>query len=128
MMMKETQLSLMDVQFQIKEFNDERNWSNPSSMKDLLLNMSEEIGEMWSVIKWVDVPTQQKLIKENKAEVENFIGDMLYLVLKVSFLCEVDSQKSIADVMTEYEERFPLDKAKGTHGNVRAGGIDLKKK
>jgi hypothetical protein len=30
--------------------------------------------------------------------------------------------------MAEYEERFPLDKAKGTHGNVRAGGIDLKKR
>jgi len=110
----------------VKEFNDRLDWSDPSSIKDVLLNMNEEIGEIWNVIKWVDVETQMRLIKENKEEVENFIGDMLYLVLKVAYLCDVDSEKALKDVLAEYEKRFPVDKAKGTHGNVRAGGVDLK--
>ena len=119
---------MKEIQNKIKEFNDKRNWSTPSSIKDLLLNMNEEIGEFWNIIKWVDVDTQQKLIKENKEEVDNFIGDMLYLILKISYLCDVDSEKSILDVLDEYEKRFPIDKAKGSHGNTRAGGIDLKTK
>ncbi|MFH1650144.1 MAG: hypothetical protein ABIA93_06345 [Candidatus Woesearchaeota archaeon] len=110
----------------IKQFNDERDWSTFHSIKDLLLNMNEEIGEFWNVIKWVDVETQKRLVKENKEEVENFIGDMIYLILKVSYLCDVDSQKAINDVMAEYEKRFPKEKTKGNHGNTRAGGIDLK--
>jgi len=110
----------------IKNFNDERDWSTPSSIKDLLLNMNEEIGEFWNIIKWVDVEKQLELIKENHDEVENFIGDMLYLILKVSYLCEVDSDKSISDVMIEYEKRFPKELAKGNHTNKLAGGIDLK--
>ncbi len=110
----------------IKKFNDERDWSNPSSVKDLLLNMTEEIGEMWHVIKWVDAETQQRLINENKEEVENFVGDMLYLILKISYLCEVDSKKAIQDVMVEYEKRFPKELARGNHGNTKAGGIDFK--
>ena len=119
---------MKEIQNKIKEFNDKRNWSTPSSIKDLLLNMNEEIGEFWNIIKWVDVNTQQKLIKENKEDVDNFIGDMLYLILKISYLCDVDSEKSILDVLDEYEKRFPIDKAKGSHGNTRAGGIDLKTK
>lgn len=115
-----------DIQNLIKRFNDEREWSNPSSMKDLLLNMNEEIGEMWHIIKWVDVETQQRLIKENKKEVDNFVGDMLYLILKVAYLCDVDSKKAIEDVLNEYERRFPLDKTRGKHANLKAGGIDLK--
>ncbi len=95
-------------------------------MKDLLLNMNEEIGEMWHIIKWVDVETQQRLIKENKKEVDNFVGDMLYLILKVAYLCDVDSKKAIEDVLNEYERRFPLDKTRGKHANLKAGGIDLK--
>ncbi|MGE0792740.1 MAG: hypothetical protein AB7V77_01010 [Candidatus Woesearchaeota archaeon] len=110
----------------IKKFNDERNWSTKHSIKDLLLNMNEEIGEFWNIIKWVDTETQTKLIKENHDEVENFIGDMIYLILKVSYLCDVDSQKAIDDVMIEYEKRFPKDKMKGNHANKLAGGIDLK--
>jgi len=117
---------MLETQNNIKKFNDERDWSNPSSIKDLLLNMNEEVGEMWSIIKWVDVETQQRLIKENKEDVENFIGDMIYLIMKVSYLCDVDSKKAIEDVLNEYEKRFPLDKAKGNHGNVKAGGVDLK--
>lgn len=110
----------------IKKFNDERNWSRQGSIKDLLLNMNEEIGEFWNIIKWVDVDTQARLIKENHEEVENFIGDMLYLILKISYLCNVDSQKAIDDVISEYQKRFPIDKTKGNHANKLAGGIDLK--
>ncbi len=117
---------MLKTQEKIKKFNDARDWSDPSCIKDLLLNMSEEIGEMWSIIKWVDTEKQQELIKENKDEVENFVGDMLYLILKIAYLCNVDSKKAIDDVLEEYEKRFPLDKAKGNHGNTRAGGIDLK--
>jgi NTP pyrophosphatase (non-canonical NTP hydrolase) len=114
------------TQDRIEKFNDERDWSTFSSVKDLLLNMNEEIGEFWNVIKWVDVDTQKRLVKENHEEVENFIGDMIFLILKVSYLCNVDSQKAIDDVMAEYETRFPIDKTKGHHANTRAGGVDLK--
>lgn len=115
-----------DIQEKLKQFNDERDWSTFSSVKDLLLNMNEEIGEFWNIIKWVPPETQQKLVRENQEEVDNFIGDMLYLILKVAYLCNVDSKKAILDVLAEYEKRFPIEKAKGSHGNKLAGGIDLK--
>ena len=60
---------MKDTQDKIKKWNDDRGWSGVTQMKDLLLNMTEEIGEFWNVIKWVDVETQEKLIKENKEEV-----------------------------------------------------------
>ena len=119
-------MDLNKIQQIIKQFNDERDWSTPSSVKDLCLNMNEEIGELWNVIKWVDTDTQLRLVNENKEEVENFIGDMIYLILKVAYLYDVDSEKAIKDVMAEYEKRFPKERAKGNHGNTRAGGIDLK--
>lgn len=117
---------MREIQAQIKKFNDDRDWSHPHTAKDLLLNMTEEIGEFWNIIKWVDTDTQVKLVKENKAEVENFIGDMIYLIMKVSYIYDIDSEKAIKDVMLEYEKRFPVEKAKGSHGNTLAGGIDLK--
>ncbi len=48
---KETHLTknMNTIQEQIKVFNDARDWSDPSCIKDLLLNMNEEIGEFWNV-------------------------------------------------------------------------------
>ena len=117
---------MQEAQRWVKEFNDARQWNSVGTIKDLMLNMNEEIGEMWHIIKWVDEKKQAEMIAEHKDEVENFIGDMQYLILKIAAICDVDSKKAIKDVMEEYEQRFPLEKTRGTHGNVRAGGIDLK--
>ncbi|MEK6825903.1 MAG: hypothetical protein AABY00_03895 [Nanoarchaeota archaeon] len=38
-----------ETQQTIKEFNDARDWSDPKCIKDILLNMNEEIGEFWNV-------------------------------------------------------------------------------
>lgn len=115
-----------EIQNKIKEFNDLRGWSDHSSIKDLLLNMNEEIGEFWNLIKWVGAEKQKELIANNKPICEDFIGDMLYLVLKISYLCDVNSKKSITDVLAEYESRFPVEKVKGSHANLKADGFDAK--
>jgi len=114
------------IQNKIKQFDDERDWGHHMHIKDLLLNMNEEIGEIWHIIKWVDYDTQFKMIQENKDEVENFVGDMLFLILKIAHICDVDSKKAIEDVLVEYEKRFPKEIVKGKHANLKAGGIDLK--
>ncbi|MBW2967930.1 hypothetical protein KY362_05585 [Candidatus Woesearchaeota archaeon] len=117
---------MKESQRRVKEFNDAREWNYVGTIKDLLLNMNEEIGEMWHIIKWVDEDKQKEMIEKHKDEVENFIGDMQFLLLKVAAICDVDSKKALSDVMDEYEKRFPLEKTKGHHANVKAGGIDLK--
>lgn len=110
---------MKEAQAYVQQFNDERDWSTPHSIKDLLLNMSEEVGEFWNIIKWVDTETQQRLLRENKDEAENFIGDMLYLIYKVAYLSGIDSEKGFNDVMAEYEKRFPIEQTKGNHANKR---------
>ncbi len=120
-------MDVNEIQEKIKAFNDVRGWSHPRQLKDLLLNISEEIGEFWNKIKWVDTDTQMKIINEHNAEVANDMADMLYLILKMSYMCNVNIQEAIEDVLDEYEKRFPVDEVKGKTGNLLAGGVDKKK-
>ncbi|MBN2566714.1 hypothetical protein JXB02_01355 [Candidatus Woesearchaeota archaeon] len=117
---------MLELQRKVGAFNDARDWSKDAEIKDLLLNMSEEIGEFWNIIKWVPPEVGRRLIEENRAEAENFIGDMLYLVLKIAHICGIDSEKALIDVLDEYEQRFPVARVRGGHGNPLAGGVDLK--
>ena len=115
------------IQEKVKKFNEEREWENISEIKDLLLNMNEEIGEIWHIIKWVDAEKQKEMIEKYKDEVGNFIGDMEYLILKIAFICDINSEEETLKVLEEYKKRFPIDKVKKCkHGNIRAGGIDEK--
>lgn len=118
---------MKNIQDKVKQFNKEREWGKTSEIKDLLLNMNEEIGEFWNIIKWVDPEKQKDLIEKNKEEVGNFIGDMQYLLLKIAFICDVNSEEETLKVLEEYEKRMPVDKMKEfKHGNKLAGGYDNK--
>jgi NTP pyrophosphatase (non-canonical NTP hydrolase) len=118
---------MRNIQEKIKKFNEERDWGKVWEIKDLLLNMNEEIGELWHIIKWIDEEKQKEMIEKYKGEVGNFIGDMQYLLLKIAAICNIDSEEETLKVLEEYEKRFPVDKIKKfKHGNVKAGGIDEK--
>ncbi|OGJ15408.1 hypothetical protein A3K73_05905 [Candidatus Pacearchaeota archaeon RBG_13_36_9] len=115
------------VQDKVEKFNKEREWGKVSEIKDLLLNIDEEIGELWHIIKWVDAEKQKELLEKNKGEVGNFIGDMQYLLLKIAFICGINSEEETLKVLEEYEKRFPVDEIKKfKHANKLAGGIDNK--
>ena len=112
------------VQDKIEKFNRDREWGEVSEIKDLLLNMDEEIGELWHIIKWVDAEKQKELLEKYKEEVGNFTGDMEYLILKIAFICGINSEEETLKVIEEYEKRFPIDEIKKfKHGNKLAGGV-----
>jgi len=116
---------MKNMQDKVAKFNEERNWGKVWEIKDLLLNMNEEIGEIWHLIKWIDKEKQAKIIQEHKEEVGNFVGDMSYLLLKIAAICDVDSEKETQKVLDEYEKRFPIEEVKEKkHGNKLAGGVD----
>ncbi|MFH0869808.1 MAG: MazG-like family protein [archaeon] len=119
-----------DSMEKLAKFNIERGWDkdkNSKLIKDFLLNMTEEVGEAWNIIKWVDGETQSKLIEEHKAEFIDFVGDQLFLILKIAWMLDIDPQQAFDATMREYEGRFPVDKMKKVkHGNPLAGGIDNK--
>lgn len=118
---------MREIQENVKKFNEVRDWGKVSEIKDLLLNMNEEIGELWHIIKWIDADKQKELIDKNIDDVGNFIGDMQYLLLKIAVICKIDSENETLKVLEEYEKRFPIeDVRKFKHGNKRAGGIDYK--
>ncbi|MBW2995796.1 hypothetical protein KY332_00690 [Candidatus Woesearchaeota archaeon] len=117
---------MKETQDKIKKFNEDREWGKVWEIKDLLLNMNEEIGELWHFIKWIDEEKQKEMLEKHKDEVGNFVGDMSFLILKIAAICDVDAKKESLKVLDEYEKRFPIEKVKGTHGNAKAGGVDLK--
>ena len=122
-------MELNKIQEEVANFNTIRGWEKDTRfIKDFLLNMCEEVGEAWSLIKWIDFEDQKKIFVEHKAEFKDFVGDQLFLILKVAWLLDINSEEALKETLAEYETRFPVEKMKEfKHGNPLAGGIDNKK-
>ncbi len=120
-------MEIKKAQEKVKEFDKARGWGNHWNIKDLSLNITEEVGELWNLIKWIDDEEQKKIVEKNKEEVENFVGDTLFLLLKIANQTGVDAEKGLQDVLEEYEKRMPAETMKQAgHANKLAGGVDNK--
>lgn len=118
---------MKEFQEKIKKFDEARGWDKSWNIKDLCLNMNEEIGELWNLIKWVDDAKQKAIIEKNKEEANDFIGDMLWIILKMANQFGTDAELELQKVIEEYEKRMPADKMKEVgHANKLDGGWDNK--
>lgn len=120
-------MNTKELQDKIKEFDAARGWEDNWNIKDLLLNITEEGGELWNLIKWVNEEKQKQIISEKKDETSNYIGDTLFLLLKIANQTKVDAEKALEDTLEEYEKRMPPEIMKKVqHTNRLAGGVDDK--
>jgi len=120
-------MEIKKAQDKINEFDIARGWENSWNIKDLLLNITEEGGEVWNLIKWVDDEKQKKVVEEHKEEVSDYIGDTLFLLLKIANQAGVNSEEALQNTLDEYEKRMPPEIMKKLkHANKLAEGYDNK--
>ncbi len=120
-------MEIKEAQNKIKNFDEERGWGNDWNLKDLNLNITEEIGELWNLVKWIDKDKQKEVVAANKEKVSDFVGDVLFLILKIANQTGVDAEKSLKETLEEFEKRMPAAKMKEVkHANKFAGGFDEK--
>jgi len=114
-----------DFQKQIKKYAEERNWSQFHNPKDLLLGIVEEIGEIRNLVKWEQDPVVlKKVLTDNKAELQDHIGDIYWFLSLLANGVDIDIDKAIEDVIKNNQQRFPVSEVKSQHTNRYLGGKD----
>jgi NTP pyrophosphatase (non-canonical NTP hydrolase) len=84
-------MKIKEAQDKIKEFDVARNWQNDWNMKDLLLNLTEETGEIWNLIKWIDDKDKEKKLQ---------IKIKKRLLILSEILCLLFSNSQIKQMLT----------------------------
>ena len=114
-------------QRQIQKFSNERNWGQFYNPKDILLGIVEEVGELRNLIKWEqNTEILKKVLKKNKGEVKDAVGDIYWFLSLLANSCGVDIDEAIKMTIKDNKKRFPVKKTKGKHTNTYLGGHDGK--
>lgn len=112
-------------QQRIEQFAKDRDWGQFHNPKDLLLGIVEEVGEIRNLVKWEqDLNVIKKVLEDNKAKLENEIGDIYWFLALLANGSGVDMDKAIDGVIKENETRFPVKDVKSQHTNLYLGGKD----
>lgn len=97
----------------ILQFRDERDWKQFHTPKDLAISISLEASELLEVFQWsgkdteIDTPEKREKVKEE-------LADVLIYCVHMADACHMDMDEIILEKLKRNEEKYPVEKARGS--------------
>lgn len=104
---------------QITDFIEQRDWGQFQNPKDVAISLTLEAGEVLEHFQWRNAEEITTYIKTAKAkkDIGEELADVLYWVLLLAHLTQVDLSKAFDDKMRKNAVKYPVSKVKGKHNN-----------
>jgi len=101
---------LQALQRRIRQFCDDRDWSQFHDPKNMALSLQLEASEILELFQW----TKNNEIKDGKeSEISDELADVLYWLIKLSDYYKIDLIEALEKKMDKNELKYPAIKAKG---------------
>lgn len=91
----------------IKKFNEDRDWTKFHSPANLAKSLSIEAGELLECFQWDEEHFSIKDVKEELADILIYAHDLLSVL-------NLDEDQIVSEKIALNEEKYPIDKAKGS--------------
>lgn len=91
-----------------RQFAEERNWQQYQSPKNLAMAMSVEAAELVEHFQWLTEEQSRQLHDEQRQEVSHEIADILFYLMRIVDVLDIDMQKAIDEKSQINEEKYPL--------------------
>lgn len=109
---------IQELQAIIKDFITRRDWNKFHNPKNIVMSIAIEVAELMELFQWNtnDECAKPEFIKENIANIEDEVADVLIYTLSLANECNLDIKKIIENKMERNEKRFPVESVKGKLG------------
>jgi NTP pyrophosphatase (non-canonical NTP hydrolase) len=94
----------------ILKFQQERDWKQFHSPKNLAISLSIEAAEILEIFQWTN---NGNLPEGKRKELEEELADVYYYLLLLAYESGIDIKKAFEDKMTLNQKKYPIDKSKG---------------
>ncbi len=94
---------LEELEEEIKEFRDERNWKRYHTPKNLALSISVEAAELLELFQWKE--DSMKNIEKERLEEE--MADIMIYLLALSDIAEVDLTEAVKEKLEKNRRKYP---------------------
>ena len=95
----------------VKKFRDDRDWSQFHNPKDLAISLSIEAAELLECFQW---KSSSEAEKNNYQDIKYEMADVAVYLLLMSDKMGIDLLDAVEEKMKLNEEKYPVEKAKGS--------------
>ncbi len=96
----------------IIEFREERDWKQFHKIKDLLIGLNIEVGELQELFLWKSDEEIQQIKKES---IENEIADIFIFLTYICDEYNIDLKTAVRKKVELNKLKYPVEKSKGSN-------------
>jgi NTP pyrophosphatase (non-canonical NTP hydrolase) len=105
-------ISVKDLQNKIIQFRNDRNWEQFHKLKDLLLGLNVEAGELNELFLWKD---DKEIESVDKLKIADELADIFIFLAYISEHFGIDLGEAVEMKIDKNAKKYPVDKAYGSN-------------
>ncbi len=105
---------LGNLREEIRKFVDARDWLQFHSPKNLASSIAIESAELMEVFQWCGSSESVEVAKQKQQAVADEVADIAIYLIEFAEVVGIDLEKAVLDKLARNEDRYPVDKAKGS--------------
>lgn len=106
-------MDLAEFKKALEQFCAERDWGKFHSPKNLAMALSVEAAELLEHFQWLTPEESYQLSEEQRAAVQDEIGDVLICLMNLSSRLNVNLLEAGTKKLEKVKLKYPVEKAKG---------------
>lgn len=108
--------TLAQLTQRLTAFRDQREWQQFHTLKNLLVSLSVEAGELLELAQWKDDDELRAALAEPdfRRRLSDEMADVFIYLLLICEAADIDLAQAAADKMEVNEARYPADKVRGS--------------
>lgn len=110
-------MSLDEMEAEVREFCEKRNWLQYHTPKELAIGLSTESNELLQLFRFKHEEQQEEFLADTqkRKEIENELADVLYFLLLFSDSYDIDLEEALLEKMEQNKDQYPQNKYEGSN-------------
>jgi len=121
-------MNIQDIQKQLADFADERDWDQFHNPKNLAMALSVEASELVEIFQWLTPKQAEEIMSTNESEhVKEEMADIMIYLLRLADKLNVDLESAVTSKIVQNGKKYPVDFSKGNANKSTSFSSKVKK-
>jgi NTP pyrophosphatase (non-canonical NTP hydrolase) len=107
-------MNIKNIQKQLSDFADERDWDQFHNPKNLAMALSVEVSELIEIFQWLTPEQAEEIMDSSQSDhVKEEVADVMIYLLRLADKLDIDLESAVNDKIVQNGEKYPVNLSKG---------------
>ena len=105
-------MDFKEIEKQVIDFRNDRNWEQFHQIKDLLLGLNIEVSELQELFLWKSMEQQAEI---NIEDIRDEVADIAIYLIYIAKHFDINLLEAINDKVAKNDAKYPVEKSRNSN-------------